>query len=63
MEYRCFMTTRNTVNRMGCIDSQLIVLRDKYLFYQYMKAVELPVSEVFAVCRNGKLYDIFLMKL
>lgn len=56
MDYYNFMISRNVVNHMGQIDSQLILLRDKYLFYKYMKAAQLPVPEVFAVLRNGKLY-------
>lgn len=56
MDYWNFMISRNAVNRMGQIDSQLILLRDKYLFYKYMNAAGLPVPDVFAVLRNGKLY-------
>lgn len=56
MDYWNFMVSRNIVNHMGQMDSQLILLRDKYLFYKYMKAAQLPVPEVFAVFRNGKLY-------
>ena len=58
MDYWHFMTSRNVVNRMGKIDSQLVVLRDKFMFYKYMKSCNLPVPEVFAIWKEGKLYDV-----
>ena len=57
MDYRHFMHERNARNRMGEVMSQLVLLRDKYMFYKYMTAAGLPVAEVFAVIKNGKVYD------
>ena len=58
MDYIHFMHQRNEKNHMGDVMSQLVLLRDKYMFYKYMSAVGLPVAEVFAValilaCRVG----------
>lgn len=36
--------------------SQICLLRDKYLFYEFMSKNDLPVPEVFAVIKKGKLY-------
>lgn len=58
MDYYHFMTSRNRINRIGQLDCQVCLLRDKLIFYKYMKANGLPVPEVFAVLRNQKLYDI-----
>lgn len=57
MDYRHFMHERNAKNQMGDVMSQLVLLRDKYMFYKYMTAAGLPVAEVFAVIKNGKVYD------
>lgn len=57
MDYRHFMHERNAKNQMGEVMSQLVLLRDKYMFYKYMAAAGLPVAEVFAVIKNGKVYD------
>lgn len=58
MDYLNFMTSRNIVNRYKELDSQLVILRDKYMFYKYMKACNLPVPEVFAIWKNGQLYNV-----
>ena len=58
MDYYHFMTSRNIANHMWQIDSQLELLRDKFLFYKYMKACNFPVPEVFAIWKTGKLYDV-----
>lgn len=58
MDYLHFMTSRNVVNHMGKLDSQLVILRDKFMFYKYMKSCGLPVPEVFAIWKKGKLYDV-----
>lgn len=52
------MTSRNIANHMGQLDSQLVILRDKFMFYKYMKSCNLPVPEVFAIWKKGKLYDV-----
>lgn len=57
MDYLHFMTSRNDANRIGKVDSQVVLLRDKYLFYKYMKSQNLPVPEVFAVYKEGILYN------
>lgn len=57
MDYIHFMHQRNEKNHMGDVMSQLVLLRDKYMFYKYMSAVGLPVAEVFAVVKDGKIYD------
>ncbi|MDD6066029.1 MAG: sugar-transfer associated ATP-grasp domain-containing protein [Firmicutes bacterium] len=58
MDYWHFMTSRNIANHMGQLDSQLVILRDKFMFYKYMKSCNLPVPEVFAIWKKGKLYDV-----
>ncbi len=57
MDYKSFMTDRARGNKLGRPDSQIVVLRDKYLFYRYMKSISLPVPEIFAVMNDGVLYD------
>lgn len=52
------MTSRNIVNHMGKLESQLVILRDKFTFYKYMKSCNLPVPEVFAIWKKEKLYDV-----
>ena len=58
MDYLNFMMSRNIVNRFKELDSQLVILRDKYMFYKYMKACNLPVPEVFAIWKKGQLYNV-----
>lgn len=58
VDYWHFMTSRNIVNHMGQLESQLVILRDKFMFYKYMKSCNLPVPEVFAMWKKGKLYDV-----
>lgn len=55
--YRSFIADRARGNKLGQIDSQVVLLRDKYLFYKYMSCNGLPVPRVFAVMKNGALYD------
>lgn len=38
-------------------NAQVCLLRDKFLFYKYMKVNHCPVPEVFGILKNGKLYD------
>ena len=52
-----FMETRNKANGMGNYWSYVALLRDKFLFYKYMKSNGILVPEVFAVCIGGKLHD------
>ena len=58
IDYYSFMVSRNQANKVNQIDSQIVLLRDKYLFFKYMKSNSFPVPDVFAVVKNGKLYDI-----
>ena len=41
VDYWHFMTSRNIVNHMGQLESQLVILRDKFMFYKYMKSCNL----------------------
>ena len=34
VDYWHFMTSRNIANHMGQLDSQLVILRDKFMFYK-----------------------------
>lgn len=56
--YRSFMDDRSKGNKLGRPDSQVVLLRDKFLFYKYMKSNHVPVPEVFAVMRDGVLFDV-----
>ena len=57
MDYRGFMSMRAKMNRNHSEYSQIVLLRDKYLFDRYMEINGFPVPKVFAVLHNGKLYD------
>lgn len=37
--------------------SQVCLLRDKFLFYKYMRANNCPVPDVFGILKDGQLYD------
>ena len=56
-DYLSFAHKRDEYNLIKEVNSQVILLRDKYLFYKFMKSNNMPVPDVFAVLRNGKLYD------
>lgn len=47
----------NKLNYSYGMNSQICLLRDKFLFYKYMKSNNMPVPEVFAVIRDGHFYD------
>lgn len=55
---RAFMDQRNEKNKKGEIDSQIVLLRDKLLFYRYMKQCGMKVPEVFGIVKNRKVYDL-----
>ena len=57
IDYKSFMETRNVANKIGELGSQALLLRDKYLFFKFMKSCGCPVPEVFAVMKDGNLYD------
>ncbi len=54
-----FMKLRNLYNQVTKLDNSIGILRDKFLFYKYMKANGLNVPEVFAIERDGMLFDTF----
>lgn len=57
IDYNQFARTRSRKNRAGSLTSQIVLLRDKLLFYKFMKANQIAVPEVFAVVYQSKLYD------
>ena len=57
IDYLSFMNSRNKINRIGCIDCSVALLRDKFLFYKYMRGCGLPVPDVFCLIDNGVFYD------
>ena len=54
---KSFKMLRSQGNRNSAANSQIVLLRDKYLFFRYMKGNHLPVPEVFAERINGVLRD------
>lgn len=54
-----FAGLRNSYNQLLKFDNSIGILRDKFLFYKYMKINGLKVPEVFAIERNGKLFDTY----
>lgn len=58
VDYLSFRNTREVANRVGRDDSQVVLLRDKLLFFQYMKSHSLPVPEVFAFIRDGMVFNL-----
>lgn len=61
--YRSFMRERARGNLNGSADSQIVLLRDKYLFFRYMDSFHLPVPRVFALRIGGNLLDADLLPL
>lgn len=57
-----FMNIRNKFNQLHRLDNSIGILRDKFLFYKYMKVNKLAVPEVFAVERDGVVFDTFFSK-
>lgn len=57
IDYLSFMNTRNARNKVGQPDSQIVLLRDKYLFYKYLSSNGIAVAPVFALYKHGKLYN------
>lgn len=56
-DYLGFMLQREPANRFGKLDSQVPILRDKYMFYRFLSTANIPTPEVFAVLIDGTLYD------
>ena len=58
IDYLSFMITRDKTNKTrNSWNNQAVLLRDKFLFYKYMKSNNLPVPDVFAVLNDDKIYD------
>lgn len=57
INYLTFAHQRDEKNLLGDVRSQVILLRDKLLFYKYMVSSGMPVPNVFAAFINGKMYD------
>lgn len=55
IDYLSFRKTRNVLNKVHDLDSQIILLRDKYLFYKYLASNGIPVAKVFGILDHGKL--------
>jgi len=63
IDYRSFMISRSRLNRVGQQSSQVILLRDKFQFFKYLKSNNISTAEVFAVMLEGRLYDTGMKKL
>ncbi|WP_394917633.1 sugar-transfer associated ATP-grasp domain-containing protein [uncultured Robinsoniella sp.] len=55
--YLHFMLSRNKNNSSKSVHSQIVLLRDKYLFFQYMNGIGQNVPRVFGIINNGNVYD------
>ena len=52
-----FWKKLDEINYSNGLTSQICLLRDKFMFYKYMKENQLPVPEVFGIVKDGKLYS------
>lgn len=57
IDYYSFMTSRDEINKAGAWWSYLALLRDKFLFYKVLSSNNIPTPSIFAVTRNGLLYN------
>ena len=57
LDYRRFKRIRSQGNKNGTNSSQVVLLRDKFLFYQFLSLFHHPVPEVFAARINKQLVD------
>lgn len=57
MDYLSFAKQRDRTNRKKSPDAQIALLRDKYLFFKYLKAFNIPTPEVFGLIKNGVTYN------
>lgn len=57
LDYRSFMISRNIKNKIGTATSQVILLRDKFLFYKYLSGVGISTPEIFAFEKGGTTFD------
>ena len=53
-----FIQSRNRMNKLNDWWSYIALLRDKFLFYKIMKSNGFPVPNVFAVIKEGELFDV-----
>lgn len=58
IDYLSFAHERDEKNLIREVNSQVVLLRDKLLFYKYMNSNSMPVPEVFAILLNNTLYDM-----
>ena len=58
IDYLEFRNTREEANRVGHDDCQVVLLRDKLLFFDYMNSHGLPVPDVFAYVHNGRVFNM-----
>lgn len=56
IDEKSFWKKLRKLNYSSGLTSQICLLRDKFLFFKYMKENELPVPEVFGVIKDGKLF-------
>ena len=57
ISYKKFMETRFKKNKHGNPNSQTVILRDKFLFYLFLKNFNIATPEVFGVIKDGQLFD------
>ena len=55
--YNLFFEERNKLNKVNSPDSQIVILRDKFLFYQFMHSLNFPVPKVKAVFLKKQIFD------
>lgn len=55
--YGVFLKKRDLLNKVGNPDSQIVILRDKFLFYQFMRSLGYPVPKVKAIILHNQLID------
>ena len=57
IDNRSFIESRNKLNSQQTY-SQNTLLRDKLLFFRYMREVDIPVPAIFAVIFDGEFFDL-----
>ena len=58
IDYRSFAQQRNDRNKTYSVGSQACILRDKLLFFEFMRFNGIPVPAVYAVIEHGKIFDL-----
>ena len=59
-DYLSFMKDRKRTNIYSYENTQIVLLRDKYLFYKYLSNNNICVPLVFGFICNNKIYDEFI---